>query len=596
MITLEKAEASRAGEASVLDNNNKLHEEDIRVLDFSKADATSAKRYNALLVVPSQGAENALWALKEELKEDGCRYNKMPPYKGWIAPILSKQSVEDLLIRKGIKFGIKLIWDEYQEKNKFARSADHTWERIDILEKQLIEDENHLLVEERKFEVEILKSGVNQSDPIFIDKQRQIENKLKHLQALREKINQLRNSAKICETKASEEMNDDDTLPNGFYFESDSLMFQKQPSPKDKEIPFPSRLCQKLEVKAVVRDKNGHNFGRLLEFRDCDGIKKQWAMPMELLAANGDEYRRILLDRGLEISPLKGDRMLLSEYLNTHKPKKRMRSVSSTGWHDKCFVMPDEIFGNNGKEEVVLQTSTTHSNTYSVRGTLEEWQQQVALICEGNSRLLFSLSIAFAGPLIHLLDGEPGGFHFCGSTSQGKTTAQRVATSVWGGKDFMRSWRSTINGLEGIAVLHNDSLLVLDEIGQCDPHEIGECAYMLANGMGKSRASQSGLAKDNSSWRTIFLSSGEIGLAQHMKEAGKIMKGGQEVRLLEISSQAGQFGMFEQLHGFNDGRDFADNLIEQCRKYHGAAGRAFLSALMKGLDEVTHAAKEIIRI
>lgn len=605
MTVLKNAEASRPGEALESKMNDEFHNEDIRVLDSSKADTSSvhntaeqskaSNQYNALLITPSEGAKNALWALKDELGECGSRYSKTPPYFGWIAPLVSKKLVEELLTKKGVKFSVKLIWDEYQEKNKFARSANHTWERIDILEKQLIEGEHRLLVEERKLEDEILKSGLEQSEPIVLDKYRQIENKMENLQALREEIAQLRNSAKICETKANEECSDDEKLPSGFYFDGDSLMFQRQQSSKDKEIPSPSRLCQKLEVKAVVRDKNGHNFGRLLEFRDCDGIKKQWALPMELLAGNGDEYRRILLDRGLEISSSKSDRVLLSEYLNTHKPRKRMRSVSSTGWHDKCFVMPDEIFGNDEKEEVVLQTKTTHSNTYSVNGTLDEWQQQIALICKGNTRLIFSLNIAFAGPLIHLLAGEPGGFHFCGSTSQGKTTAQRVATSVWGGRDFMRSWRSTINGLEGIAILHNDTLLVIDEIGQCEPHEVGNCAYMLANGIGKGRATQNGLAKDPFIWRIVFLSSGEIGLAQHMDEVGKKMKGGQEVRLLEISSQAGQYGMFETLHGFHNGRDFAENLIEKCQKYYGTAGRAFLTSLMKHLEETIHTAREMLR-
>ncbi len=58
-------------------------------------------------------------------------------------------------------------------------------------------------------------------------------------------------------------------------------------------------------------------------------------------------------------------------------------------------------------------------------------------------------------------------------------------------------------------------------------------------GLGKGRAYQNGLAKDSLVWRIVFLSSGEIGLAQHMEDAGKKMKGGQEVRLLEISAQAG---------------------------------------------------------
>lgn len=156
MITLEKEEASRPGEAFEPKNNDKIHDEDIRVLDSSKADTAStinvvdpsksSNQSNALLIIPSKGAESALWALKAELREGRCRYTKTPPYRGWIAPIGSKQLVEDLLTKKGVKFSVKPIWDEYQEKNKFAQTADRTWERIEVLEQQLFEDESHLLV------------------------------------------------------------------------------------------------------------------------------------------------------------------------------------------------------------------------------------------------------------------------------------------------------------------------------------------------------------------------------------------------------------------------------------------------------------------
>ena len=45
------------------------------------------------------------------------------------------------------------------------------------------------------------------------------------------------------------------------------------------------------------------------------------------------------------------------------------------------------------------------------------------------------------------------------------------------------------------------------------PKDAGEVAYMLANGAGKNRASKDGSARVAYKWRTLFLSSGEIGLA-----------------------------------------------------------------------------------
>ena len=71
-----------------------------------------------------------------------------------------------------------------------------------------------------------------------------------------------------------------------------------------------------------------------------------------------------------------------------------------------------------------------------------------------------------------------------------------VGGSVWGCSDsqqgYLRQWRATSNGLEGVAALHCDSLLVLDEISEVNPREAGLIAYMLANGQGKARAGRLG--------------------------------------------------------------------------------------------------------
>ena len=114
----------------------------------------------------------------------------------------------------------------------------------------------------------------------------------------------------------------------------------------------------------------------------------------------------------------------------------------------------------------------------------------------GNARLVFAISAALAPTLAKFTKEDSGGFHFRGVSSCGKSTALMVAASVWGNpKSYCRLWRSTANGLEGLAALHNDGLLILDELSQMDPKEAGEAAYLLANGQGKTRASRHGTAK-----------------------------------------------------------------------------------------------------
>lgn len=380
-------------------------------------------------------------------------------------------------------------------------------------------------------------------------------------------------------------------LPHGFFFNGDLLYYE--PEAEDRP-PIP--ICSRLEVTACTRDSQNRNHGRLLKFQDLDRFVHVIALPMELLAGDGLELRKLLLSHGLYISPHRGARQLLANYLLHCIPQQRVRCVSQVGWHGNQFVLPDETFGANDDEETILQTTTLNTHGYERLGSLIEWQTNVARLCAGNSRLVLALSLAFAAPLLNLLNMESGGFHIRGASSTGKTTALRVASSVWGGKDQLQRWRATANGLEAVAAWHNDTLLCLDELSQIAPEQAGEAAYMLANGSSKIRSDKNLQYKKHASWRLLFLSNGEMGLADHMLTAGHKVKAGQEVRVIDIKADVGEHGIFEELHGFASGATLADHLMAICGQYHGVASRQFLEKLVKGEEQVTHFVKESMKL
>src|SRR6202000_667134 len=113
---------------------------------------------------------------------------------------------------------------------------------------------------------------------------------------------------------------------------------------------------------------------------------------------------------------------------------------------------------------------------------------------------------------------DSGGLHLMGNSTVGKTTALRAAASVFGGRDYMRSWRATSNAMESTAAQHSDALLILDEIGQVEPQGGGDIVYMIGNGAGKGRATRTATAKPVLTWRLLFLSSGEKTLSAIMGE------------------------------------------------------------------------------
>jgi uncharacterized protein (DUF927 family) len=348
-------------------------------------------------------------------------------------------------------------------------------------------------------------------------------------------------------------------------------------------------ICSRLDVVAMTRNPDNDDWGLLLRWWDADHREHSWRMPFSLLAGDGSELRARLLAGGLNISGSRNARELLSIYLKSCKPAERARVVDRIGWHNGSFVLPEQTIGPPQDEPLLFESTSGLKHAFYTAGSLEEWTANVGCLCASNSRLQFSVSCAFTGPLLSMFDETGGGFHLRGGSSIGKSTALDVAASVWGrtGKDgYVRSWRSTANGIEAVAELHNDAFLAMDELGQVDPREAGDCAYLLANGLSKNRMGRSGAARRASSWLLLFLSTGEAKLSDHVYTAGSRSRGGQEVRMCEIDADAGAgMGLFEQLHGDTSAFHFSQRIRTAARKYYGTPIRFYLTHLAEQREE-----------
>jgi uncharacterized protein (DUF927 family) len=354
----------------------------------------------------------------------------------------------------------------------------------------------------------------------------------------------------------------------------------------DKEgSPYLTLLSSRIDIEALTRNKNGQQWGLLLKFKDRDGNVHEWSMPRDMLSGRVEEYRRQLLSLGADLAP-KGGADFLTEFLIAATPQARALCVDSTGWHGNVFVLPKRVFGQDAEPVLFQTTDASRHPPFGTSGTLDEWKAHVGARCVGNSRLVTAVCIALAGPFLELLGEENGGFHFRGASSSGKTKTLSVAASIWGNKGMVRVWRTTANAIESLAMEHNECVLILDELGQVSPQDAGDIAYTLANGQAKARANRTGGVRSIACWRLLFISTGEIGLAEHVAAGGGRIRAGQEIRMLDIPSDGGcNLGVFENLHGAASPQAFADQLQQLSEAYYGTVAEALLMALTSNAEE-----------
>jgi len=389
-------------------------------------------------------------------------------------------------------------------------------------------------------------------------------------------------------------------MSGNYRLEADGLIYYPEPK-KDSDGTEVEQhelwLCAPLEVMSLAIDEE-ERWGKMLRWLDPNQEPVWWVMPNKLLAKK-DELWQELLGRGLAITDDPNGRNKLHSYLNRQQPDKRARVVSRLGWYldgdATAFVLPDAVYGDPGGGQIVYQNR--NHNPYAAKGTIAEWSDRIGQLCVGNSRLVVAVSTGFTSSLLLLVGEESGGLHFQGDSRAGKTTVLMVGASVGGRpKDITILWRATSNGLEAICEERCDGVMCLDEMGQVDAKEAGEIAYMIANNKGKSRMSRNIEARKSKEWRILFLSSGEISLADKMTENGKKPRAGQEVRLLDIPADAGSgMGIFENLHGAGSPGEFAEQLRRAAQDIYGAPLRGFIDAIATAYADDPERLKSALR-
>lgn len=161
---------------------------------------------------------------------------------------------------------------------------------------------------------------------------------------------------------------------------------------------------------------------------------------------------------------------------------------------------------------------------YHEGGSYEGWQRAMLRVA-ALPRVRFLLYSALAAPLIEIVRAPNFAVDTSYATSSGKTTALRVAASVWGlpdlaGSGVMHTWEATPVWVERAATVINSMPLILDDTKLARrPADVARTLYMFSSGSGRGRGSKEGLDATRH-FRSVMISSGEAPLTSFTPDGG----------------------------------------------------------------------------
>lgn len=294
----------------------------------------------------------------------------------------------------------------------------------------------------------------------------------------------------------------------------------------------------------------------------------------------GTEIKAFLYAAGLRTEN-GGDNTVL-DTIKAYVPDREITIAATPGWHtvndELVFITPGgEVILPPGVLVDVELTRNAILKKPTVVGSLDGWKQAVhaALSAEGCPHWIIGIIAGFVGPILSLADLDSCGCNISGFTSRGKSTAQKLAVSVWSspeiGKGLFRTFRTTDNAAESLAQHATGTILALDDLSHIEGVVVAKLLYMLAGDSGKTRLRADASLKNSYHWKTFSVFSGEKSLGEKVEESGEKWLPGMAVRFPDIDISEVNDHVAKQ----------TIQSMENIRHHHGHAGPAFCEALLR---------------
>jgi hypothetical protein len=320
-----------------------------------------------------------------------------------------------------------------------------------------------------------------------------------------------------------------------------------------------------------------------------------------------NELARILSSQGVNVITLERRRALLTRLSIATDFSGSVVIAHRPGWvTDTIYALGCGTVYDSGEltgdVAILFQTSAR----FSTNGSLKHWLADIGTLLDGQKLLQTLCGFSLAAPLLRPFGAtadvsENFGLELAGGSSLGKTTALRVATSLWGGDNdrglsFLLSWNVTDNGLEHMMIAQSDNVLAIDDATLLGPDRRGRVSrrknQVMRMSAGKPKTRFGDVKQEQPSRFTMLSSSNDYQMTfdlqdRHTDEAASV-----RMSKIDVFSP---LGVLDQ-PGAGGPADTISRLNELASAHHGYAGRQFMQRLTRARATNEQALKRFITL
>lgn len=366
----------------------------------------------------------------------------------------------------------------------------------------------------------------------------------------------------------------------------------------DAWIPFSRTVVRVIDR---VRDAND-DFHMILEFTAADGRKRVAQVPQAYLA-EPQKFGSALAAKEIYLMAGEKARSYMQEYckqecLALAVQKDEVTTYQNYGWHEEmsAFVLGDQKITGNGISYAMIDPKVVSKNAplrFDDNGSVKEWADLVDTIYNrpGAEPYQFAFLVSAASPLIKIANLD--NFHgipvaYTGSGSVGKTTACKMAMTIWGRPNLLFTNAGeegiTLNSINARQGLMNNLPTVYDEMSNRDPKEYIGLMYSFSNGKTKERLAPDGRQLGSYSFDTFSFITSNKCVTELLANADRIKDVGEAtgVRVLEFNFT--DPGWAKQV--FGESSKIIPLIEERLARQYGVVGKELLMHYIRNKDQI----------